>query len=253
MQFLRFIRSSLLIFLLTFSSLLRAQDVKSFSRQMNEIKRSGDYVYAEATAPTQAEAMKACNELLKVEISKYLAAECGGDKVINSLSGYNCQYLTQPRGEILRIFGYVAKNELRQLQTPSEKPKEQDMLPVVTQQEMTPSQKISVSGSLKSEGLSLAQWQLDMLERIASSQNILEARKVLNRYKTQNRIKRLGDQTVTNPRVQNSHYLIFDETGAPIALLAPSLDSQHYDMISGNTERLEDYIGLRYLWFQISK
>ncbi|MDE6402613.1 MAG: hypothetical protein K2K86_02260, partial [Muribaculaceae bacterium] len=106
---------------------------------------------------------------------------------------------------------------------------------------------------LKTDGLQLARWQVDMLENIVREPDMLQAKKLLNRYKSQNRIKRLGDRSVTNPRPADSFYLIYGDNGTPAALLAPSSTGMHYDMLSGTTVNLNNYTSNQYYWFQISQ
>ena len=102
---------------------VRADDGRSFSRQMNDIKRSGDYIYAESSAPTEADAKTACDALLKIEITKYLVSidsqSHAGGRIIKDITDFNCEYLVQTRGDMFRVFGYVNKRKIRKICRPS--------------------------------------------------------------------------------------------------------------------------------------
>lgn len=238
---------------------VRADNGKSFSAQMNEIKRSGAYVYAEASASSESEAKSACNELLKIEITKYLAASGSQNNgIVKNIAGYNCLYISQPRGDMIRVFGYIAKTGIsagEQKQEPA--PREEKPEPVKVadppQQQPKAAPQPAPAGTLKAVGLHLAKWQLDMLETIVREPSLVQAKRLLNRYKNQNRIKRLGDKTISNTRPEDSFYLFYDGSDTPAALLAPSLNDSHYNMLNGSTVNINDYSGNQYLWFQISK
>lgn len=270
---------------------LRADEGKSFSKQMNGLKRSGDYVYAESTAPNEADAKAACDALLKIEVTKYLKSvdPQAGDRIITNIGDYYREYLVQPRGDMTRVFGYISKKSISKPKKESspkmpkavEAPKEEaapappDLaVPETTGKEATepreaadsiPVEKPEIkneavqpearqkSGGLHTEGLQLAKWQIEMLESVVNEPDMMAAKRMLNRFKNQNRIKRLGDKSVANPRPADSFYLVYDSAGKPAALLAPSAGSDHYDMLSGTSTNLEKYRGNQYYWFQISK
>lgn len=252
-----------------------AEKVKSFSKQMNEIKRSGDYVYAESSASSEEGAKSACDELLKIEITKYMSSSEGGNnKIIRNISEYDRKYLVQPRGDMVRVFGYVAKNEVKSSKKTDKKSKNEETVtakpeqtpPVLPQPEPEPghsaaseSQPTSTSaptpatGSLNTTGLHLAKWQLSMLESLRAEPDRSEAKKTLNRYKTQNRVKRLGDASTHNPRPSDTYYLVYNSQGMLSAFLAPSATGVNLDMLSGTDVDISSLRGKDYLWFQISK
>ncbi len=283
---------SLYVMLILFMVALGAQadDVKSFSKQMNEIKRSGDYIYAESSATSEDEAKTACDGILKIEITKYLASantqSQAEARIVKNIADYNCEYLVQPRGGMTRVFGYVAKKDILKCTkdndvSVSEKKVEQKdngnkgtKIPKEVRDEMvlqrTPSDASSVENAggdeevvepvtqfqgkkLNTEGLQLAKWQVDLLESIVKEPDMMQAKKRLNRFKYQNRIKRLGNESVSNPRPTDSFFLIYGKSGKPVALLAPSTTNEHYNMLSGTTDNFDNYSGNKYFWFQISK
>lgn len=295
---------SLTMLLILFSALFTyAENVKSFSKQMNELKRSGDYVYAEASAPSESDAKSACDALIKIEVSKYLASQNAdaGNEIVKNISNYNRKYLVQPRGDMTRVFGYIAKREIAAAgsitpstrQQPTEETavkqepaKEEEPVPeenITEEEEMeaegcleageedaaaeaasakTPAETpvdtftetVSASrNGLNTAGLNLAKWQAEMLQNVVAAHDMATARKILNRYKSQNRVKRIGDNNMANPRPADTYYLIFSGAGGPKALLAPSPGKEHTDMLSGSTSTLDSYAGAQYLWFQISK
>lgn len=290
---LNYIRIFVAFALLLTTAVVRADGEKSFSKQMNEIKRSGEYVYAEASAADESDAKSACDELLKIEITKYLVsanAQSQSDRrIVKNIADYDCRYIVQTRGDMIRVFGFVAKKNISMTEndnqtTGSSSADKKDnesrdsgetgsqekigdgekSLPVstddTTQAEGAasdmPVEKVisrQTVNNLNTEGLHLAKWQIDMLENIIRESDMMQAKKLLNRYKYQNRIKRLGDKSIPNPRPADSFYLIYDNTNKPVALLAPSPTVMHYDMLSGTTVSLDNYSVSQYYWFQISQ
>lgn len=268
----------------------RADGVKSFSKQMNEIKRSGDYVYAESSASNEDDAKTACDDMLKIEITKYLVSADTRSQaeghIVKSIADYNCEYLVQLRGDMIRVFGYVAKKNIirskmdgnapasekkngttgngdkktettkkaedvivLQWTSPNDSPTENDLRDAEVAKPVTQLQ----GEKLKIGGLQLSKWQIDLLESVVNEPDMMQAKKLLNRYKYQNRIKRLGNKSISNPRPADSFYLIYGDSGKPVALLAPSSTKTRYNMLSGATDNFDNYSGNQFFWFQISK
>lgn len=310
---------------------VQADGVKSFSKQMNDLKRSGNYVYAESSAPNEADAKAACDALLKIEITKYLiSADPKSDgRILKDISRYNREYLVQPRGDMIRVFGFVPKKDIvsapineadrntgksqevpetqsdaisqekepqpeavptaakqtvkEAIPTEAEKEEPAEEIadkvadpaseqpnttatgsPITQPEEATPTVEAvpsstapaetpSLNEGLHTDGLQLAKWQTDMLESVVKEPDMAQAKRLLNRYRNQNRVKRSGDATTANTRPNDSFYLICDNSGKPVALLAPSASKEHYDMLSGTTANIDNYSGNPFLWFQISK
>lgn len=265
----KYLRLALLQALLMTFVGLGAAETKSFSKQMNEIKRSGEYVYAESSAPAEADAKAACDALLKIEITKFLSEkEQGADaRIVKDISSYNREYLVQPRGDMTRVFGYVAKKSIVSSAGKQKEKKQEAPAPAVEPEQSVETaaepavepaaepvaEPAEAPGELVTGTLQLSAWQKTMLETIVAASDMAEAKKLLNRYRYQNRIKRLGDDTVRNPRPTDSYYLVFDADGNRAALLAPAMGSEHLDMLTGSPKSLDDWAGRRYLWFQISK
>ena len=268
-------------FFLMATLVCRADDGKSFSRQMNEIKRSGDYIYSESSAPDEKEAKAACDDLLKIEITKFMTStgpQSRADaRIVKDIADYPREYLVQPRGDMVRVFGYIAKKSISSedgsisLEAEEKKvdvPIKQEYVALTEEhpaepsvqtldnkpkmQEMTPDMR-TVSDPLKTDGAQLAKWQTEMLESIANTPDMIQAKKMLNRYKSQNRIKRSGDWSVHNPRPADTFYLIYGRSGNLVALLAPSATSMHFDLLTGATINFNDYNKNPYIWFQISQ
>lgn len=261
-------------------------DDMSASKRINKIKRDGAYIYAEATASTEAEARNICDEIIKVEISKYVASKknlSNADQVIIKDTRYEQQYLTMPRGEMTRVFIYVKKSDIEAADNVStlsgsevkkinearsgeasgaQAPEDAKTPAAVRDQAATPESPSAspesvvtapVTPALVSAGTSLSKWQKDMLADIAASKGMADAKNKLNRYKAQFKVKRVGDNTTAPKGPSVLCYAVYGDGAALEALLVPGDNSPYVDMISGEASDISRYPGKKYLWFTLSK
>lgn len=102
--------------LLLSSAFLHADDIEDAKKQINSIKKNtGQYIYAEATAPTEQEAKDLAEEMLYEEINTWAANQ---KKLKNSpslvVNNKNELWtsMTLPRGNMHRAFIYVKKSDI---------------------------------------------------------------------------------------------------------------------------------------------
>lgn len=92
-----------------------ADEVEDVKTEINRIKKSSLYIYAEATAATEQEAHDLAEEMLYQEINAWVAKKkkMQGSKnlVINNVQSL-WSTLTLPRGNMLRSFLYVKKSDV---------------------------------------------------------------------------------------------------------------------------------------------
>ena len=97
---------TLLLFCGAYCSLM-AQSEAETKAQINKIKRSQSYLSAEATMPTEEEAIQQAKELLVSEINDWVASKRKSGEV-NTCT----QRMDMKRGVRTRAFVYVKKNEI---------------------------------------------------------------------------------------------------------------------------------------------
>lgn len=273
-------------------SMAAQSDDMSVSKRINKIKRDGAYIYAEATASTEAEAKSICDDIIKVEISKYVASKknlSNADQVIIKDTRYEQQYLSMPRGDMVRVFIYVKKSDIeagnnasilssglvneineaqdRARELAAERATAQESAttvqetapeptPVVSEAAPEPTPVVSEAAprpALVSTGTSLSKWQKEMLADIAASKDMADAKNKLNRYKAQYKVKRIGDNTTAPKGPSVLCYAVYGNDAKLEALLAPGDNSPFIDMISGDSSDISRYPGKKYLWFTLSK
>ena len=111
-------RRILMMFVLACLSLsaIWAGDVDDVKKQINKIKKSSQYIYAESTAPTEADARAYAEERLYDEVNKWVATQKkmkgSANLVVNNRKELWTQ-LSMPRGSnMFRYFVYVKKSDI---------------------------------------------------------------------------------------------------------------------------------------------
>lgn len=84
-------------------------------KEINVIKKSADYIYAEATMADQQAAMDLAKEILYNNVNEWVAKQkkfAGLDKVVTANTNYTIEDVTLPRGNWFRAFMYVRKKDI---------------------------------------------------------------------------------------------------------------------------------------------
>lgn len=269
---------------LPFATSAWAQD-ESPSKRINKIKRDGQYLYAEATDSFENRATEAARTLLLMEVSEYVASKkklASANNVLLKDMKAEQQVITMPRGALTRVFLYVKKSDIEPAETvqtftqqeiaaaappadtsasssKKEKNKEaeaaapEEIAPAVVETivEAAPEAKPAVSIT----DSSLSQWQRNLLTDVAAQPNQQKAKVALNKYKAQNKVKRMGGSTGRAcTAVEKAFFLFFDASGNTIALLGlPDAEGNRTDYVSGNTSALANYADNAHVWFELSK
>jgi len=93
---------------------MTAQDTEKMKKQIASVKKSSQYIYAEAVAATTAEAHDMAQELLYTEINRWADSQKkmhGKTLVVSNRKEYQTE-LALPRGNMFRSFIYVKKSDI---------------------------------------------------------------------------------------------------------------------------------------------
>lgn len=109
--------TALLLALMLVLPTMAQQDVasvKEAQKQINTIKRSSSYLYAETTMATEPEAYDGAKNILKVKIEDWLASEKKHkDATVFIAKAQNStQQISTRRGDYYRVFLYVKKSDI---------------------------------------------------------------------------------------------------------------------------------------------
>ena len=87
------------------------------TKKINSIKRSNQYLYAEATMPTQAEAFEVANDLLLIQVKEYAGSKKAFDDKDILIRNINSarDSVQLRRGEMVKVFLYVKKSDIEKV------------------------------------------------------------------------------------------------------------------------------------------
>lgn len=233
-------------------------------RAINEIKRSPNYFYAEATLPTPDEATEAANVLLASFINDYVKDNnIQGVARVTSDNLEGVQYKSMKRGDNTRMFAYVH----RSVYIPNYQEPDMD----ITIEEQLPddsenldyysssgaagetsaavaapqAQAVQASGT---DGLTPLQRQA--INELVGSGDLQAAVKRLAKLRSENIVKRYG--TMRDCRNSaGSNWIIAESNPAMTltAILGPGADTRR-NYMTGGDDSLGNYSGYNAVWFE---
>lgn len=215
--------------------------------KMNSIKRSTDYIYAEATMENAEEAYEVATDLLLIQVREYVAeSEVHTGRTIRFEDIRNfVDSLHISRGDMMKTFLYVKKSDIpggEKLTLPV-----QDNVKVETVAPKKPEipHTSTSDATLKLE----VSWQQDVIDRLLTAGSYSEARAVLSRLKSEFKIKKTGPMMeCKNPA---EVYLLVGKEGSLVTVLGPGEDSR--TDFKSLTKTSDTYDGYDKVWFTFSK
>lgn len=251
------------LFLLILAVMIALPQVAAFgqeespSKRINKIKRDGQYLYAEATAASEADATEAAKSLLMIEVSQYVASKkklSNADQLVMKDLKAEQQSISMARGDMTRVFLYIKKKDIEPAESVTTVTREEIVAASPQQEEKLESTvEPIVSETVKVSDASLSDWQSRLVEDVASKGNLQQVKVALNKYKAQYKVKRIGSNGQTCPTPSEAFYACFDASGRLTALLGRDNGGQRKDYISNKSVSLNDYSSLTIVWFTISK
>lgn len=108
-------RASIIIALCCLVASSVAQTVDEKKKNINNIKKSHNYVYAEVTTTSQQEALDLATEMLHQKVNEYVATQKkfkGAGQIVTVNTNYAIENITMPRADMYRAFIYVRKADI---------------------------------------------------------------------------------------------------------------------------------------------
>ena len=251
------------------------------SKEINKIKRSSSYLYAEATMDTEQEAADIAYELLMKQVEEYIASKrklSEADNVLIKDIKSRSEQLNMMRGEMHRVFVYVEKNAIEGVEnttvvnnasgatvainspvqpTPKPTPKptshpSTSTLPPPTSTLHPPTSDLQPPTSdLQPQPSPLPAWQQQAVADLLDCADLAAVRAKLNRLKAQYKVKRFGTADHC-PNAAEACWAIFDDQGILLTILGPGTNTR-LDYRSMRESSLEAYKGMNALWFNFAK
>ncbi len=261
---------------------------QSISKQINDIKRSTDYLCAEQTDVTAERAHEVAQELLAHQIEEYVADHSELKQAVNVIVkdvATKAERLQMNRGEMVRVFLYVKKTDImaakntQVLVQPANKIKPEVSTVLDVQVSQTPEEHIAVSvsdetsvvsspvvsvPSMRPEastvasslvddegGAPSATWQQVVINELLACTSVKAAQQSLQRQQRQMRVKRYGTPDRCR-RPDSAFFIIFDEVGHVSTILGPAQDGKRHNFSTGDSDTLSNHSGQNAIWFTLS-
>jgi hypothetical protein len=248
---------------------------QSISKQINDVKRSSKYIYAEATLETETKAYELANELLMNQISEYMA-EKGSLKnaetiVVKNVSG-RAERLQMKRGTMTRVFLYVKKKDIiladnmrvivnnerqqKKAETNFDSPSEIEVEQVdsigseyemITDVDSLDVNEMNFNTAIAS---SYPTWQQEVIYTLIGSSSIKNALYLIDRFRAELKIKRHGPASNCRNSAE-CYWIIFNDNEQVMTILGPGSD-QRMNFVSFEKDTLKNYSGKTAIWFTLS-
>ena len=238
---------------------LPAISQESDSKKINKIKRDSQYLYDEATMPDPQEAYEAAMELLNQRIDEYVKTKKkfkSSDNIIIKDIASKSERIQMARGERTRVFVYVKKSDIipaensTMRENAGKKEEEKDDTDKL-KSEVTP---ITPTGDAISGDASLrlsVQWQQEVVDQLWGCATLIEAKALLNRQKTEYKVKRMGTQDNCRNAAE-CFWVVGDGSGNLVTVLGPG-STQRTNFRTLQPDALENYAGAAGIWFIMAK
>ncbi|MBQ7471801.1 MAG: hypothetical protein IJS97_05170 [Prevotella sp.] len=105
-------RFTTILLLMVSAVICFAQSLDERKRQIAEIKKSGNYIYADETAMSEQEAFDRAEEKLYAHINAYIMKMKQSDEGIQPNEIFNVEKIEIPRANLFRAFLYVKNTEI---------------------------------------------------------------------------------------------------------------------------------------------
>ena len=259
-------------------------------KQINSIKRTGEYFFAESTLATEEEARESAMLMLMNRINDYMNENGTPEKKIKETDLGNAQSLKMKRGPMMRVFVYVKKSDFgassdmaetkvepiapaptpETSDTPSGSNIQQDILNESINDLMANGNNNNNNSSTvvpeapnpvvpnvpardSSEPAALTAWQQSAIMQLLEKTNLNDAAALLNRMQGEHIVKRFGTYKECKD-VNGSYWILFDTDSSMtlITILGPGSDSRK-NFKTRQQDSLKNYPGKNAVWFQFGK
>lgn len=232
---------------------------QSSIHEINAIKRNKSCIYAEATLPTEQEAAELAQELLVKYIEDYLKEDtlkgAYSNFVVKDIIGKR-EKLSMKRGEMVRVFLYVNKEDIipakNMMTLQKEEPKhtyEEDShksSKVIAKEEKTDVQPSPTT----TRSVIIPINQPSVIMELLESSSAEDALETLARLKAEYKVKRYGSYGECKD-ITTVYWLILGEDNTLCAILDKG-ENERIDFITNTYTSLKAYSGKSAVWFTLS-
>lgn len=224
-----------------FSSVSAQTSVEDQKKEINKIKKSSSYIYAEATLADKQAAIDLAKDILYQNVNEWVSKQkkfAGSNSVVTVNTNYAVDDMTLPRGNMYRAFMYVKKS---------------DIIPAsnVTVTE-TPEMQVAADGkpSSKVEVIAGDTEASAVVSELLKAENTGQLSAVLKQLKQQGKV---SDYNKLSALSQPEDYfmVIFTREGNIEAVLSDGAD--RVNMKTGQADKIANYKGCGAIGVKINK
>lgn len=262
----------------------------STTKQINDIKRAGQYFYAESTLETEQEAREAATLMLANFINDYVNSNnLPQDKKVKESDLAKAQSLSMKRGPMTRVFLYVKKSDFIPVENTNATPVKQESAiqeseikknsvevaetnkpedrttvnaakqtvpieekKVEVKQAEPPTEQTATDENAGSLRLSV-DWQQAAIDAMLKEPSLKEVMVTLSRLKAEYKVKRFGTYNECK-NAALSFWVVCesDSNMSIITILGPGTDKR-VNFKSLQYDSLGNYSGKNVIWFELAK
>lgn len=230
------IRHIVMALLLMPSIILSAQTVDEKKKEINKIKKSSQYIYAEATAATEQEAKELAEEILYQEINEWVASQKklrqSSDILISDRKELWAT-VSLPRGNMYRSFIYVKKSNIQSA----------DNTEIISNDNHG-----NLTSTIEQMKNQAANAYPETVTKIAACQEYTEMANMIKEMEAQGKIEHYARYaSLTKP--ENYYLAIYDKTGKVKAVLSPG--NERTNVVTGQADAVTNYAGCGAIGFTV--
>lgn len=240
-------RKSVSIIIVLFVA-LTASAIDKRQAQVNDIKKNKEYLFSEATMPTQEEAASVAYEKMHEEVLSWLSDHA--PHPLDTISLKEIKNLVDTfvlrRADMYRVFAYVNKDSLTLMFSEKESPKTAE----VSESQKQP--KTLVDNHVKQQVYQhFYAPKNEALRKIAAARNFFELEHILPPLKADGSIVNYG-KLATAEKLEECYLIVYDIAGNIKALLGKG-EKTRLNLKTGKEDSLENYRGCGAIWFTMKE
>lgn len=230
------IRYLVMALMLIPSITLSAQSVDEKKKEINKIKKSSQYIYAEATAASEQEAKDLAEEILYQEINEWAATQKklrqSNDFIVSDRKEL-WSTVSLPRGNMYRSFIYVKKSNIQSADNTE-----------IVNNDYQDNMKSTVE-PVKSQTASAYP---EPVTKIARCQQYAEMASLIKEMEAQGKIGHYA-RYASLSKPENYYLAIYDKNGNVKAVLSPGNDRTN--VMTGQADAVTNYAGCGAIGFTL--
>lgn len=238
----------LLFFTLWHSLALLGQDV-DVRKDINKIKKSNQYLSAEATLDTEEAALKTANELLVNEINDWVKQKRHSEDVkqivLQDISS-SSEYLNMKRGAKVRVFVYVKKSDIVLIKGAGQIVLSEDEKGNDLQSLSDVAGDMNLEKSEKKETAEPKDARAEALSMVTGAKNMANMKDVFTRLKGEQRIE-YGKYPASD--LPESYYILFYMRTGDIKGVVEVSNGKYLDLSTNQEVQLSQFSGCGAYWF----